>query len=147
MREFKFRVWDSYHQEMINWSQYKDELVSEDFINHGKGPLVVMQYTGASDKNGIKIYEGDIVTFTYVGEPRRRHKKYKLKTGKEKIGTVIYDDYECCYYIEFLSLWKGMYDVELYKDLTYKNIRDVDNLEVIGNIYENADLLEVENGI
>lgn len=44
-REFKFRVWDNCHQEMINWSQYKGELVSKDFINHGKGPLAVMQYT------------------------------------------------------------------------------------------------------
>lgn len=61
MKEYKFRAWDRYHGEMINWEQYRSELVSDDFVNHGKGPLVVMQYTGLKDTNGKDIYEGDIL--------------------------------------------------------------------------------------
>lgn len=48
--------------------------------------MSTMYYTGASDKNGTKIYKGDIVA-----------------VDEEKIGVVMYDDYECCYYVEFFA--------------------------------------------
>ncbi len=75
------------------------------------------QYTGLKDKNGKEIYEGDIV---------------KVFTNKEwRIGKIIYE------HSEFTI------DVTNNKDLKYGRTSIIENLtEVIGNIYDNPELLE-----
>ena len=77
----------------------------------------VGQYTGLTDKNGKKIFEGDILRFP----PGTYH-------------PVFYDADYCgfgsCYFNDFDSLYK----------YNFKNI------EVAGNIHDNPELLEVDNG-
>ena len=92
-------------------------------------PATVGQYTGSTDKNGTKIFEGDIVKAEcdlYHGE----NKKERVT----RIGTVIYDKKFCQFGINVagfskcyvLSRWKGDYN------------------EVIGNIHDNPELLKGE---
>ena len=80
-------------------------------------PETLGQYTGLNDKNGKEIYEGDIV---------------KVFTNKEwRIGKIIYEHSECTI------------DVTNNKDLEYGRTSIIENLtEVIGNIYDNPELLE-----
>lgn len=79
-----------------------------------KENYVLMQCTGLKDKNGKLIYEGDIC-------------KYKFEEiGEQK--AIIYFSKELC---SFLA--------KPLNDFQYTRINDC---EVIGNIYENADLLE-----
>ena len=78
-------------------------------------PRTVGQYTGLTDKNGQKIFEGDIVTGYFDGE--------------KITGTIVYGS-NAQYYIERNGLFG------IYLDNSH------DWLDVIGNRWDNPELLE-----
>ena len=116
MREIKFRAWDG---KEMNYS-YKDLgtwfLKNDDRIS-------LMQYIGLKDKNNKKIYEGDIVKSYIDNSP--------IKT--KRIDKV-YFDVKQSGYLPFI-------DVVDYGDMTYMD-KFYKNCEVIGDIYENPELLQ-----
>ncbi|KKK95359.1 hypothetical protein LCGC14_2673630, partial [marine sediment metagenome] len=66
MREIKFRAWDGFYRRMV----LVDELhIKTNEIRYSQGfntlnKFVLMQYTGLKDKNGVGVYEGDIIAFS-----------------------------------------------------------------------------------
>lgn len=133
MREIKFRAWDK-EMEMIIYPkkyyapQYKDGHIAEYYnpeenefhiVYDEDDKFVLMQFTGLLDKNGKEIYEGDIVM---------ANTPYCTKDPKE----IVWDDKRAGFFMkaDFVA-----YDPKnLHKLSGFK-------MEVIGNIYENPELL------
>ena len=69
MRVIKFRAWDKKNKKMLAPKGALVEDMMFDYGNHydhiGPDQAILMQYTGLKDKNGVEIYEGDIVEWSY----------------------------------------------------------------------------------
>ena len=121
MNNLKFRAWDKVNKEMLKIDIidfYSEEImVLEDDSTMNFSDVVLMQSTGLFDKNGKEIFEGDIVRNTHTGSVGRVH--------------------WCVHNTGFF------YYVEKDKK-DYTVFRAKYNLEVIGNIYENKELIQNE---
>lgn len=131
MRELKFRAWEKVEKKMLFDADPFALHVSgsnEPFLakTHRNEDCIFEQYTGLKDKNGKKIYEGDIVSeeFEYGGD--------KTKT----IWQVMWCDDECAFELHYVSGFE-VDDCSLVSD-------DEEDYEVIGNIHKNPELLEKE---
>ncbi|HEL2442088.1 YopX family protein [Streptococcus suis] len=136
----KFRAWNTFHNKWVkhfyiteNGLIYNMEQPHRDLIGAvpiEKSGLVVMQSTGLFDKNGKEIFEGDVVESTWF-------KGYDDCVGYRKAGVVVYRD--GCFRIEYPGEEeKGYFSITL---------KFAVSVEIIGNIYENPELVEgVGNG-
>ncbi len=106
----------------------------------------VGQYTGFSDNNGKKIFEGDIVRYCdengyYVEEDTVFIWKVVLECGAFGIGCDSELPLDFAYWCDndnFVSLW------EIYWNMNCCGGGKLPMLEVIGNVYDNPEMLEVK---
>ena len=127
MREILFRATDLSGVNNHSWifgsldtteNEYTIMIYPDRFGNKCRifvDPKTVGQYTGLTDKNGKKIFEGDIVTMPKYGGGRHKSVIY-FKNGKFAVDGSNYN----------------------FKDICSKN------MEVIGNIHDNPEFLEAE---
>ena len=139
MKEIKFRVWDKETNKMyfqLNESPCfglfeGDRAASiEDVFFYEKQRFELMQYAGLKDKNGKEIYDGDVVKNSRCGSNRLMHVKWTDAIEEVSISGC-----------EWTRQNPGFVFENISKGMTYVFIANKD-LEVIGNIYENPELLE-----
>jgi uncharacterized phage protein (TIGR01671 family) len=128
MREIKFRAWDDTLLKM--WEPLTLEQIAKgNFTSTNWYQLHIMQYTGLKDKNGVEIYEGDIVDNGYTII-------YSFNSKREfrYVGIVRYDVKNGCLVINNIDGQS--------KRLTQKTIDKTLTVKVIGNIHDNPELLK-----
>ena len=84
-------------------------------------PETVCQFTGITDKNGIKVFEADVV----------KHKFRRVWSEQEHTSIVVWNDNFMCYY-----LFDGASYIRMREDVIY---------EVIGNAYDNHELIKKQS--
>ena len=127
MREIKFRAWDKTVKKMheiksLQWVIFDDkEIVTAyfkddpkiEYMDFDTGNGMLLQFTGLKDRNGKEIYEGDICKWL------------------DEIGQVFWSEENWCFCVGLPdTVWSWVHG------------RNNSKLEIIGNIYENPELLK-----
>jgi uncharacterized phage protein (TIGR01671 family) len=146
MREIKFRarkktvynIGTTYESNMFSWVYYfpSDGLPKINSNEQWVSGQIEVQFTGLKDKNGKEIYEGDVIRisqfngiYNYEGRalvtfnPWGTH--FKPSDGRQSFGLMDHIN-------DTSSYW--------YRDLNFSAITD--KVELIGNIYENPELIK-----
>ena len=150
MREILFRGKRIFDEQWVYGTMYKISIDLNPFIitlgklgcSYQVDEETVGQYTGLIDKNGVKIFEGDIVgLFGMKGKVVQERGAF----GIAFIGTIDYDLLESkmpfnnsanfCFNDNFISLWEIFWNYEQVDNTLY-------DVEVIGNAHDNPELLE-----
>jgi len=143
-RQLKFRIWNNTDKEMyfskplefrnLGYMDIEDggdglyglmghALTTSKGIDTNKKEFIIQQFTGLKDKDGKEIYEGDIIIYNRAFEQERE--------VKELISFVRYQEAKFGF---DLTGFNGM----------FFDLCDEYNLEVVGNIFENSELLNNE---
>jgi uncharacterized phage protein (TIGR01671 family) len=125
MREIKFRAWDVDRKAWMNEQDVYNEVQEQGRWNPERGERFrLMQFTGLLDKNGKEIYEGDIV---------RLHGWWDANgpSGYEQPEVLVFWSEKHCGFDPYAN-----YDCDCGVH------HEGEESEIIGNIYENPELIE-----
>lgn len=137
MNEYRFRAYLKYEKKMVDvkamdWDTegniiYIYYLEGKYYLGYKKNDIndiIIMQYTGFKDKDGKEIYEGDVVKYY--------NNLYQVK--RATLGFCI------------SRIHPNKFELELIANTDKKPEMIKESLEIVGNIYENPELLESSKG-
>ena len=150
MREIKFRMWHKEQKKMYSAEELGEDQMT--LMPDGRGfanisgastklsqidngrKTIPFQYTGLKDKNGKEIYERDVVRCFYETWDFRTDRREPELLDRAWINGITYVEWNDC------GGWYPFVDND--DGMPYP---DTELSEVIGNIYENPELLEGES--
>lgn len=118
----------------ITWNPSKKKVFIYTEWDEGEViPETVGQYTGMTDKNGKKIFESDIVKMSYRGD---------VLTAVVRFGNYNQPDKILKTHLGFYFDFDTVNFEDFRKDVGYWTGRTFGEIEVIGNIYDDLDLIK-----
>ena len=109
------------------------EFASDYYFDHEVIPETICQYTGLTDKNGNRIWENDIVRYQFDNDDCPFPNKHTEKI----IGRIFFSDFRASF-----SITAGENGSSMLNNDLFKYVQNGNRVEVIGNVFDNADLLK-----
>jgi uncharacterized phage protein (TIGR01671 family) len=140
-RELKFKAWDVQLNKMFDGDQIEESKTIKTYLSYGQltigcfpkfkdyYELIPLQFTGKKDKKGKEIYEGDVCKCRYY-----KHSEKDLYLTQKVV-------FEHASFFVVVGDLKPDLETETYTNCPLSWVNEI---EIIGNIYENPELI---NGV
>ena len=127
MKKIKFRI---FNKKIKSYIDIHSSAIMIDELNDLNDNLIVEQFTGLHDKNGKEIYTGDILQLKKLDGSVLLYKIFCVKGG------FAFNTHQDDFY-------KPQIEIYFYESTSdMQNSSFISTLEIIGNIFENPELLE-----